>query len=132
MKIELEQRLMKSFPFMRAHNWSGKSLDFPISCDCGDGWFSLIYELCEKIQKVLNNESKEFKESFYVLQIKEKFASLRVCTSCINDEIDKLIDAVETDSTHICEECGASGEARTKYGWKKTLCEEHKSQMCYI
>lgn len=132
MQIELEKKLVSFFPFMQARDYLGKKLNFSTPCECDDGWFNLIFELCERLQISLDNESKEFKENFYLIQIKEKYASLRVYPSCINDEIEKIIDLFEIKSIHTCEECGAQGEIRTKYGWKKTLCDEHRNQMSYV
>lgn len=123
LREDLEQKLMDDFPFMQARNaWTGEKLGFSIGCSCGDGWFNLIYELCEGIQKVLDKESHEFVEGFYPIQIKEKYGGLRFYTSYGNDEIFDLIEKAEQKSYGICERCGKAGEVRPG-GWIMTLCD---------
>jgi hypothetical protein len=127
MRQELEEKLMHEFPFMQARNlWTGKKLDFPKGCECGDGWFDLIFELCSQIQKVLDKQSPEFVESFYPTQIKEKYATLNFYTTYHNDEIFELIDEAETKSQSICEECGdKNATIRGQLpGWIYTRCDE--------
>lgn len=124
MREDLEQKLMDEFSFMEARNvWTGEKLGFPMPCSCGDGWFNLIYDLCSKIQKVLDKESPEFAEGFFPEQIKSKYASLRFYTTYGNDEIFKLINEAESKSETICEICGRPGEVRPG-GWIMTLCDE--------
>jgi hypothetical protein len=124
MREELEQKLMNDFPFMEARNvWTGEKLGYPMPIECSDGWFNLIYDLCSKIQKVLDKESPEFVEGFYPIQIKSKYASLRFYTTYGNDEMFKLIDEAERESETICEKCGQPGEVRPG-GWITTLCDE--------
>lgn len=125
MKQELEQKLMDAFPFMEArNNRTGKKLGFPMSCECEDGWFDLIYEMCNKIQIALNKSSKAFIKGFFPQQIKEKFASLRYYTTYENEEISKAIKEAEEQSIKTCEICGKDGKTKYRRTWYKTLCEE--------
>lgn len=96
MKQELEQKLMNRFKFMEAKNsWSGEKLNFPIPCSHGDGWFQLIWDLCEKIEVELNKLPKDSDYEFMVLQVKEKYAGLRFYTSSIPSSIaDNIFDAI--------------------------------------
>lgn len=124
MREALQEKLMHEFPFMQARNvWSGEKLDFPIYCECGDGWYGLIMDLCRQVQKVLDKESSKFVEGFYPIQIKEKYGGLRFYTTYGNDEIFKLIDEAEEKSTKICERCGNPGVLRGN-SWLYTLCDE--------
>lgn len=133
MKIELEQKLMDNFPFMRARNlWTGKLLNFAISCDCDNGWFDLIFNLCKNIQEILNKKPKNFVKGFYPLQIKEKYAGLRFYVSYGDDDIFKLIDEAEYKSNNICEICGNEGFLCIKNTWYKTLCEVHMNEMDFV
>ena len=132
MREELEQNLMDEFNFMIARNlWSGKKLDFAFPCECSDGWFDLIYNLCQEIQKVLDKESPEFIEGFYPVQIKEKFASLRYYTTYGNDEIFKLINEAEGKSEVTCEVCGVKGEVCIRGIWLRCLCEKCRDEQGY-
>jgi hypothetical protein len=64
------------------------------------------------------------KEIPTILQVKEKFGSLRFYISGSNDKIRNYINFAEEMSMRTCECCGASGEPRND-GWVKTLCEKH-------
>ena len=116
---------MDDFSFMQARNiWTGEKLGFPISCSCENGWFDLIYDLCNKIQKVLDKESSEFVEGFYPIQIKEKYAELRFYITYGNDEIFTLIENAVLKSKSICENCGKAGSIRGQLpGWIYTRCD---------
>ena len=82
--------------------------------ECGDGWFSLIYEL------LLSLEALE--ENIHVAQIKEKFGTLRFYTYGHSAEADSLISATERTSGSICEYCGLPGSLRGGR-WLRTLCD---------
>ena len=124
LREDLEQKLMNDFPFMQARNaWTGEKLGFPIGCSCGDGWFNLIYDLCSKIQKILDNEAPEFVKGFFPVQIKEKYAGLRFYTTYGNDEIFELTNKAEDKSYEVCEICGSPGSVRGT-GWIYTRCDK--------
>ena len=109
---------MSEFPFMQARDMSGKLLDFSVPCECEDGWFDLIYNLCSDIKQVLPADFNDF----FVTQVKEKYGALRFYVTYGNEEIFDLIDAAETKSEMTCEVCGEVGEIRNQY-WAKTLCD---------
>lgn len=124
MRLELEQKLMSEFTFMQARNMgTEKLLDFPMPCSCGDGWFNLIYELCKDIQIELGKLPSAFTNGFFVVQVKEKFGTLRFYVSYGNQKIFRLIEDAEAVSATVCEECGDIGELRGEY-WVRTLCDK--------
>jgi len=85
--------------------------------ECGDGWFSLIYELSKKLSEV-NPEC-------IAVQVKEKFGGLRFYTDYINAEGDKAIDEAERMADNTCEFCGSTNSSvKKRGGWIKTLCDE--------
>lgn len=86
--------------------------------NCGDGWFDLIWNLCEQIEKIIP-------ENFEVIQVKEKFGTLRFYADNNTKEIDKLIMEAEEKSAITCEVCGKPGKLRRE-GWLSVKCEEHK------
>lgn len=89
--------------------------------ECGNGWYDLIYRLCEDI-KQLNPPA-----DFEVVQVKEKFGGLRFYVNSGTEEIYNLISVAEEASLTICETCGApsSGPEEIK-GWIHTACEACK------
>lgn len=100
---------------------------------CGDGWFRLIDGLCSNIlwhQQWLEKQNKPFKP-VKVLQVKEKFGTLRFYTQGGDDYINGLISLAETMSNHICEECGDVGHKRGQ-GWIKVLCDKHAKDKDYL
>ena len=88
--------------------------------DVGPGWLPLI--------EVLDRQLRRFDPDYRIEQVKEKFGGLRyyIITSddCTNtDRMYAVIDAIESLSFRICENCGRPGEIR-KGGWIRTLCDE--------
>ena len=50
MKEELEQQLEHDFPFMQKSRVKEERNTYKIfGCECGDGWYGLIHELCQSI-----------------------------------------------------------------------------------
>ena len=90
--------------------------------DVGPGWRSIVKPLIEYCKL----------HAVPILQIKEKFASLRFYYSNFNlppgerreHYLDTLIEEAECKAEETCEWCGEPGK-RTQGGWIKTLCPEH-------
>ena len=79
----------------------------------GKGWHSIIEEAIEKIES----------HSGFVLQVKEKFAGLRIYTHGGDMEaIDDVVRAAESRAALSCEYCGELGSIRTIGFVIKTLC----------
>ena len=121
MKRELVEKLQSKFWFIPKKNPLFRS-DLKVSffVDTNDGWFDLIYDLCKKIDVIVNHEHLDFG----VDQIKEKFAGLRFYVHNSNDEIRKLINKAEAKSFRTCEICGSTGTTYVSAGWYKTLCAD--------
>ncbi len=124
MKKELEEKLFNRFNFFKP----GKSPKETLMCfgfECDDGWFDLIWKLCENIEKELKYLYILYdEEPFKVVQVKEKFGGLRFYTNWETEEISNLIETAEEKSYTICEICGGEGSLR-RGGWLKTLCDKH-------
>lgn len=123
MNTENTQKLFNDFPtFFKPERPVTEAL-MAFGFEVGDGWFDLIYKLCEDIAAANPNDD------FEVFQVKEKFGGLRfyLCGGA-SDEIHKLIEEAEQRSYHICESCGAEvpdGPSRDG-GWISTKCEQCK------
>lgn len=126
MKEELEQKLMDEFIFMEAKNvWTGEKLNFPKSCECKDGWYNLIYNICKELNDLyISNRINP--EEIFVTQIKEKFGTIRFYTNGLIDGGYEIINKYEKLSEKTCEICGTKGEMIVNRGWYQTLCEEHR------
>lgn len=82
--------------------------------ECGDGWEPLLRKLCEKLKAL------DFKGN--VVQVKEKFGTLRFYADGMTDEQYKAVHEAEYKSEITCEACGQPGKLRSG-GWIRTLCD---------
>lgn len=128
MNDKLEKRLMKLFPFMAQRSvWDGERENRPVYCQCGDGWYPLIYELCFDIQTLYNREEKD-SSNLIVEEVKEKYGGLRFYVSGYIDGVLEIIDKYEALSLETCEDCGSKGTVITKNGWTMVRCEKCKEK----
>ncbi len=108
MKKETRARLASQYPFAVPR----------LGFDVGNGWVPILEELCEKLSKIVP-------EDFKFVQVKEKFAELRVYTNTHRKEFEDLIYEAVLKSQKTCEVCGKEGKQATSRGWIKTLCTSH-------
>lgn len=104
---------------------------------CGDGWFQILFDLSEEVDAILKKldadagfseatlATKEPRrpatEAFAVVQVKEKFGTLRYYVNGTTDEISAAVRRAENRSSVTCEDCGDPGVLRGK-GWVHTSC----------
>lgn len=133
MNLTNTMKLVEDFPELY---WQyNEPIDRTSMCwgfDVGNGWFELLYELSEKLQPIVVEYNEKFSEvnedyRFGVVQVKEKFGTLRYYVNGSSDSIDALIDEYEMLSGHICDVCGKFGKLRGK-GWYYTSCDEHAKE----
>ena len=123
MSILSEQDIIQKYWFFEPDPTLRNNL-IAFGFECGDGWLPLINELCEKIEKLIDEKYPEEKEYFRVLQVKEKYAGLRFYISSAPGEIHELIDEYENKSYHICENCRSEeAKERELYRWYYTRCD---------
>ncbi len=152
MKDELSNKLYTKYPKL----FREKDLPASESCmywgiTCGDGWYNIIEEACEKLQKLSDDTNSQI----VFTQIKEKFGLLRIYISI--DELKEtridimtnhgvLVNSLEQPSGGVweaahnitneaeeksiktCEVCGELGSPCSNRGWILTLCETHRKQ----
>ena len=113
---------------LKKYSWIYREYHLPCSQTClcwgfacGDGWYKLLKDLSEKIDKHLK-KNPELKKNFAVVQVKEKFATLRYYVHGSDETIDKYVDEAEALSAVTCEDCGKPGKPRDT-SWKSTLCD---------
>jgi len=128
-----------------------KSGDFEFSI--GDGWYNIVDILCgmlshkvEGVKRRLkyameNSDAKfnksiseleadvaaAFKELPTIIQVKEKFGTLRFYVDGGTPEMHNYIEFAEAMTSRICEECGSPGKSRSG-GWVKVLCDKHSKE----
>lgn len=123
MRSELEAKFFNRFDFFHPEKPRTETL-MCFGFECGDGWFGLIWDLCEEIDKMLKANNVE---GFEVIQVKEKLGGLRFYCNNSTKEIDQAINKAEEKSYTICEVCGKPGKLRND-GWLSTLCAEHAKE----
>ena len=124
MRKELTSKLYLRFPDI----FKGRSKPLTESLmafglECGDGWFDLIHELCEDLERHETLDDVPLPEA---VQIKEKIGGLRFYVGVTTQEMLDIIHEAEIRSEKICEICGLKGERFSDGGWIKTRCENHK------
>ena len=128
MSQERRQKLFDDYPklFAKRNLIPDDRRRYPITwgLEHGDGWLAIVEDLCRLIQHHVDQQKK--KDSSYpqieVLQVKEKFGSLRFYTTGSDEYIDGLISMAESISGRTCESCGNPGTMRGK-GWMRVRCE---------
>lgn len=117
MNYKLEQKLYEKFSFM----------DQP--CECGDGWFDIIYRLCEEISKAYAESGVPADITVYCIKEKYGMLSFNYCLNnpankVLHEKITKIIYKYENISETVCEECGKEGSLRNDLEWIQTLCDD--------
>jgi len=125
-----------------------KSGDFEFSI--GEGWYDIIDILCgslshpvesakRKLKYAMENPDAKFNKPILeleadvnraleelptIIQVKEKFGTLRFYVDGGTSEMHNYIEFAEAMTSRICEECGSPGKSRND-GWVKVLCDRH-------
>ena len=84
---------------------------------CGAGWYPILARLNERLE--------EFDPGYQILQIKEKFGTLRFYLGNGYHQLGKAAVAeAEAESARTCELCGGPGYLRTRNSWLRTVCDD--------
>jgi hypothetical protein len=121
MTPELEHKLVRRWPtWFNVHGDPRQTL-MPLGFQHGDGWFDIVWRLCEDLEPLVAEAEKKSGERFEVLQVKQKFGTLRFYVSLHNNVIDELIVNAQRESSYTCEICGQMGTLTNL----KTRCAVH-------
>ena len=124
MRRELDERLIDRWPMWFNVEDDLRPTAMPFGFAHGDGWFDLVWRLCERLEPVVAAAEMEAGRPFRVLQVKQKFGGLRFYTSFGNDAVSALVEAAEGESFKTCEGCGKPGAHRGAV-MIATMCNEH-------
>lgn len=119
MTQELEAKLFAAYPLLFPGNRDIHSSCMGFGFECGDGWFFIIDKLCSSIQNYVTNNKKP---QPVVVQVKEKFGTLRLYIEDSDQLIDGMIWFAEDISGVVCELCGRPGKLN-KNGWIACRCD---------
>jgi hypothetical protein len=126
MSPDLEHRLIDRWPTWFDTDGDVQRTLMPFGFQVRDGWFHLVWALCEGLEPLVAEYEKETSQSFEVLQVKEKFGGLRFYVNGGSTAIWDRIAAAEAESLRTCEQCGKLGRLRPN-PYLRTLCDEHAS-----
>ena len=139
---QFEAALGEEFPFMKRDPDAESPIYQRWGCECGDGWYKLIRDLCTEITKAYSRAGKE--PDIIVEQVKQKFAKLRFYytfvgaspglvidflgsgtlrldptddsitedVKALRAEIKSIVRRYEEKSGTVCELCGREGSLR--------------------
>lgn len=129
MRSDLQNYLIKKFPKLYTE-CSDQHPFKQYGFECDDGWFRLILWLSRYLQDYIDQQntwSKKYPEQYLpvkqikVVQVKEKFATLRFYVEGGNERTQAVISFVEYVSGYICERSGRTDDiVVNSNGWNKT------------
>lgn len=92
-----------------------KPVNLPHAISVGKGWKTIICDLVDRLD--------ETKIPYKILQVKEKFGTLRFYLDREDESggFSKAVNQAMKASKVTCEDCGARGKLRGD-GWVRTLC----------
>ena len=121
MRQDLAEKLVEKYPDALV-DYGG---DMRQTCmawgfECGNGWFKILEELCEKVANI---------PGFKFAQVKEKFGMLTVYYNGPNEEKDReivraAIREAEDKSIKTCESCGEPAKLKSDHGWMLVECKK--------
>lgn len=117
-ELSWDQKIIRKHPRLFQPDPALRNNLMSFGFECDEGWKKILTELCNDLER------QKLSKAFQILQVKEKFGTLRFYVSGGTGEVFALIDAAERASSWTCEVCGETfGAARTDIGgWLKTLC----------
>jgi hypothetical protein len=120
MNLELENVILSSHPTI--FNGFSSRLKSGECFECGDGWRGVIAELADRLEAYAGIANAE---GLLVVQVKEKFGSLRVYfPGPVPAKVRDWVSTAEHQSARTCELCAAPAalRARPEGGYVRTLC----------
>lgn len=127
---EYNKQLIEKYPWLLPRNvWTDKipedyDYSYTLLDEFPTGWhIAFGKQMCADVQRELDKLKPETAADFRVVQIKEKFGSLRFYTNWVTEGIDEVIRQYENLSERTCIHCG---EPATKIstGWISPWCDD--------
>ena len=89
--------------------------------ECESGWDEILKPIFEYVENY--NKDKDYDDRLEILQIKEKFGTLRIYCNFYTEKLRNLIEKAEEESINTCECCGTHENLGWTSGWIKRLCK---------
>lgn len=125
-----DRYIVLQYPWACIHTWEGKILDGGEDASVfywgmPSGWkIAFLEPLLEELDMAIKNLLPYQQKEFYLLQVKEKYGSLRIYPIWYTDEIDEVISKYSKISEQTCCVCGAQATKISK-DWICPYCDEH-------
>ena len=120
MRKELKRKLIERWPKWFNTEGDVRFTAMPRGFEHDDGWFDLLWRLCEDLEPLVRAFEESSGLKFEALQVKGKFGGLRIHVNHTNDAIRHRNEATQQESFRICEVCAMPGKLR-EGGWIR-LC----------
>lgn len=116
--VERQVQICQQYP----HIFGERGIYF----ECEEGWFGLIAQLCECMQRYYDDNTRNSDDLTQprIVALKEKYGRLSIFLEGGDELVEGMVWFAEHLSGSICERTGHPGKLRKKGGWYKTLCDE--------
>jgi len=94
----LEQKLIERWPTWFNTGGDIRHTLMPRGFTHDDGWFDILWRLCEDLEPLVAQFEQAIGRQFEVLQVKEKFGGLRMHVNHANDAIRQRIETAIQES----------------------------------
>jgi hypothetical protein len=113
----------------------GKELIEEVCLEIGEGWQTLIGDLCEEIDMAYKRaklpmdvsvnqvKSKYGKLCFYYFHEDYKEQERKESHLELHKEVRRIVNKYEEISKVVCERCGKQGNLHDVSGWSEVLCD---------
>ena len=124
-RIEEEKQVVAEYPFLRLRDIDGticEDDDFPmIGLEIPNGWYKVFFQMCDDIKPILEREG--VLDTFYFIQVKEKYNTLRCYHNGAPKEVEDIISKYEMMAYYICTVCGKPATCETTGYWT-SFCDD--------
>lgn len=124
MNLENARKISDAAPSVFYITSGGDATDVPFLFECGDGWVDILLEAATQLNDHIQTLPDDVRQDVVVLQVKEKYGTLRIYVSYYTEEIDNIVKEAEKKSCKTCETCGKEGKLRGSR-WFYTACDKH-------
>ena len=120
MEKKLEKTLVEKYPdALSDYGGDMRQTCMSWGFECGNGWFKILEEFCEKVGNI---------PGFKFAQVKEKFGILTIYYNGPDSDEDKKIvrealHEAEDKSVVTCETCGEPAKRASTAGWISVECK---------
>ena len=109
--------------------------DVLVMSEIPEGWIDLVDNLCADLNNLMEEMDPENITNLVVLQVKEKFGSLRFYyhidteNNSLYQRLKEAIHKAEVTSQTVCQFTGQHGELCMHNRWLMVLCEDKRIEL---